>query len=104
MAEYTVEFCNLAIEAGWHDLPLMEVYRRGLNRRLWDAVALRRRPENIHCLISIAMELDNYLQEQRSDSAFFRPALGPRSPPLTSPARTSSAEVTGSPRRPSTRG
>lgn len=69
VADYSVAFWTLAVEAGWNEPPLMGVFRWRLNRRLWDTLALQARPKDLDGLITLATDLDNYMREQRCESA-----------------------------------
>lgn len=61
VAEYSVEFCTLAAEAGCNDPALQTAFRRGLNDPVCDAPALGERPTGLNALIDRSIELDNYL-------------------------------------------
>lgn len=65
VAEYAVDFWTLAVDAGWNEPALEGAFRRGLNRPVRDALALRSRPRDLNVLVAVAIELDNHLRGQR---------------------------------------
>lgn len=65
VAENSVEFWTLTVEAGWNEPLLIGAFRWGLNRRLQDALALQGCPKSLDLFISLATVLDNYLGGQR---------------------------------------
>lgn len=79
VADYSVEFWTLEVEARWNEPPL---FRRGLNRWLQDALALQERPKDLDSLISLATALDNYRKEQRREPAVPAASAFPPTPPL----------------------
>lgn len=71
VAENTVEFWTLAVEAGWNESLLMGFFRWGLNI----VVALRGHPNDLDSLISLATELDTCLSGQHRDQATLSSAI-----------------------------
>lgn len=83
VAEFSVEFCTLAAEAGWNEPALQTAFRRGLSDTVRDALALGERPTSLNALIDRSIELDNYQRERRRERVSRR--FPPRSPPPRRP-------------------
>lgn len=62
--EYALEFGILAVESRWNDPALWNVFNRGLNDFVLDALVIGPRPRDPQDLIDLAIEIDNYQREQ----------------------------------------
>lgn len=69
VADYSVEFRILAIEAGWDEKALQGIFMRGLREELKDELAARDETSSLEELISLAIRLDNRLCERRRERA-----------------------------------
>ena len=101
VADYTLEFRNLAADSGWDDTALRSAYQRGLSEKIKDLL-VRDTPTSLNELSALVHRLDDRLRErqlertQRRENAGRGTSahLGTRSPryhtPTTSPAATTS--------------
>lgn len=85
VADYSVDFWTLVMDAGWNDAALQEVFVKGLNEQLKDELAAQDEPSTLSALVSLAIRLDNRLREWCQ----VRAACSPRSTHLacSRPAR-----------------
>ena len=66
VTEYTLEFRMLAADSRWDDTALRSAYRRGLSEEIKDLI-VRDRPSSSNDLISLALIMDNRLNERRRE-------------------------------------
>lgn len=65
--KYTVEFKRLQAKIDWNDASLMAAYYQGLKDRVKDEIARRDRPNDLHEMIEIAVQIDNRLYEREQE-------------------------------------
>lgn len=65
MAQYILEFRILVAESRWDANALLCAYRKGLSDAIKD-LTVRDSPETLNNLISLAFQMDSWLQEHRA--------------------------------------
>ena len=68
VADYTVEFRILAAESAWGEVALQSAYRKGLSENIKDLI-LQKRPPTLNALITLALQVDERVQERRRKRA-----------------------------------
>lgn len=63
VAEFSIRFRTLALEAGWDERALKGVFLKALNEPLKDELACRDDPPTLDALIALAIRLNNRLSE-----------------------------------------
>uniref|UniRef100_A0A3B3I5Q0 Ty3 transposon capsid-like protein domain-containing protein n=1 Tax=Oryzias latipes TaxID=8090 RepID=A0A3B3I5Q0_ORYLA len=93
VADYSVDFRILAMEAGWDTRALLEVFYNRLNDSIKDELLHYEKPASLDCLITFSIRIDNCLRERRSTRNYKslpacpRPTPRPATPPSSlSPA------------------
>jgi len=65
VVEYSVEFSTLAVDSGWKDTALQEVFINSLSENLKDELTISDISTDQNSLISPTIKLDNCLRERR---------------------------------------
>uniref|UniRef100_A0A667WXZ9 CCHC-type domain-containing protein n=1 Tax=Myripristis murdjan TaxID=586833 RepID=A0A667WXZ9_9TELE len=81
VADYSVDFWTLAVDAAWNGAALQAVFVKGLNEQIKDELAARDEPKDLTSLVSLAIRLDNRLRERRLERAARLPGSGAPHPP-----------------------
>lgn len=58
VADYTIEFRTRAASSDWNAEALCDAYIQGLSERLKDELAVRKLPEDLKALYSMAIKID----------------------------------------------
>lgn len=64
IADYLIDFCTDAAEAGWADQALQGIFLQSLNDNMKDQLASRDEPTSFEALASLAVRIDNRLRER----------------------------------------
>lgn len=62
VAEYSIGFWTLAADSKWNEEALKGAFLNGLNDSVKDELAVRDEPNDLHCLVSLAIKIDSRLQ------------------------------------------
>ena len=74
MSEYAIDFQTLATDSGWAGRPLVDAFLHGLAEEVKDELLTRELPEDLECIITLAIWIDTRLEDRRRWRR-------PRSPP-----------------------
>ena len=66
VAAYSTEFRTLAAGSGWNDTALRSTFRQGLSEGIKDEL-VRDKPSTLDDLVSLAIEVDERIQERRRE-------------------------------------
>lgn len=101
VADYSVDFWSLAVDAGWNEAAHQGVFVQGLLDHLKNELAARDKPGDLPSLVSLAVRMDNRIREHQRERSTrsSRASMASESAYLV-PARR--AETSSSPPDPST--
>ncbi len=86
VAEFSVEFRNVAAVSGSNIQALKGVFLKDLSEQLKEELATREEPANLDALISLASKIDNRLRERCRDGASCQSPLFIPPPPCQNQA------------------
>lgn len=64
MADYSIGFWTLVADSKWNEEALQGAFLNGLNDAVKDEPAVRDEPNDLNCLVSLAIKIDNRLLER----------------------------------------
>ncbi|KAK0136995.1 Retrotransposon-derived protein PEG10 [Merluccius polli] len=72
VCDYAIRFRTLATESGWNDTALYNVFLKGLSDPIQDLLVPLDLPPDLDSLISLAIRMDNRLQERKQRCRLLR--------------------------------
>lgn len=94
VADYSIHFRTLAMEAGWEEKALVVLYAQGLSESMKDELALRELPESLDGIVELSVRVDNRRRERSHERASTHDAPS-QLPSMREPIRWSPEETTG---------